>query len=192
MGEIPESIAQLMSRFRHGDQAAAGQLVELFYPQLKRIAVARMKSEGSSHTWQPTVLVNELYLELLKVRALREADADDPAERAAFLQLSAHLMRRLLIQHARPLAKQVSFQQFDERMSGETSGCESLREIDDALAHLGEINPSLRKVVELRVFEGLTGDEIAARMGCSPRSVARYWNFARDWLAQEFGATEAL
>jgi RNA polymerase sigma factor (TIGR02999 family) len=190
MGAVSSSVADLMSRFRQGDRAAAGDLVQLFYPQLKQIAAARMKTENPRHTWQPTVLVNELYLELLKIRAMRPGDADDAQEKAAFLQLSAHLMRRLLIHHSRPLSKQVAFQNFDERINGETSGFESLRQIDDALDRLGELNPALRSVVELRVFEGLTGDEIAARMACSPRSVARYWNFARDWLAHEFGPSE--
>jgi DNA-directed RNA polymerase specialized sigma24 family protein len=52
---------------------------------------------------------------------------------------------------------------------------------------LGEINPDLRTVVELKVFEGLSGDEIAARMNCAPRTVGRLWQFARQWLEREFG-----
>jgi RNA polymerase sigma factor (TIGR02999 family) len=188
---MPVSVAELMGRFRQGDQQAAGQLVELFYPQLKQIACARMRSEAPRHTWQPTALVNELYMELLKIRALRGSEAGEDDEKAAFLYLSAHLMRRLLIHHSRPLAKQVTMQEFDERRLAPGEGEDSLREIDDALDRLAEMNPNLRTVVELRVFEGLTGEEIAARMGCSPRSVARYWNFASDWLAQEFGPAES-
>jgi RNA polymerase sigma factor (TIGR02999 family) len=184
------SVAVLMGQFRRGDSRAAGQLVELFYPQLKQIAAARMRSEALPHTWQPTALVNELYVELLKIRVLRGAEgADDDEERAAFLYLAAHLMRRLLIHHARPLAKRIELQPFDEKSISATAGEQALREIDDALEHLAEMNPNLRAVVELRVFEGLTVDEIAARLGCSPRSVGRYWTFAREWLADEFGGT---
>jgi RNA polymerase sigma factor (TIGR02999 family) len=189
--ECPESVGDLMGRFRRGDSAAAGKLIELFYPQLKRIAVSRMKRESSNHTWQPTVLVNELYLELVKIRALRGADSGDDGERDAFLNLSAYLMRRLLIHHSRPLANRAIHQRIqDDVLSGDL-GRESLQQIDSALDRLEKIDPNFRTVVELRVFEGLSGDEISARMNCSPRSVTRYWTFARNWLAHEFGAPAA-
>ena len=67
----PDSVAQLMLRFRQGDRDAAGQLIELFYPQLKQLAATKMRRESAPHTWQPTVLINELYLELVKIRALK-------------------------------------------------------------------------------------------------------------------------
>jgi RNA polymerase sigma factor (TIGR02999 family) len=185
----PDSVAQLMGRFRQGDRHAAGQLVELFYPQLKQIAATKMRRESAPHTWQPTVLINELYLELVKIRALKAADSDEESEKTAFLKLSAHLMRRLLIHHARPLAKRVEREEFEEGLLNCLDGGESLHQIDNALDRLAAMDPNLRTVVELRVFEGLTGDEAAERMACSPRSVARYWNFARNWLAQEFGTT---
>src|SRR5258707_13682505 len=92
-----DTVRRLMAEFRQGDKAAAGQLVELFYPELRRLAAARMKSERSDHTWQPTVLVNELYLELVKIKVLRASDSDGEAERHAFLDPAEHLMRRLLI-----------------------------------------------------------------------------------------------
>ena len=104
-GHSPDTVRNLMSRFRLGDRQAAGELVSLFYPELRRLAAARMKGEQPNHTWQPTGLVNELYLELLKVKALRASDSDGEAERRAFLSLAAHIMRRLLIEHSRPLSK---------------------------------------------------------------------------------------
>src|SRR5215469_3960483 len=94
-------IAELMKGLRNGNKEAAGQLVAAFYPELRRMAARRIRSERAPHTWQPTVLVNELYLELLKIRAIK-TDEDRP-EREAFLGLAAHIMRRLLIHHARPL-----------------------------------------------------------------------------------------
>jgi hypothetical protein len=113
MEQGPESVTILMGRFRQGDRQAAAELVELFYPQLKQIAASRMRGESQPHTWQPTVLVNELYLELVKVRALRAADSGEE-ERSAFLNLSAYLMKRLLILHARPLARRAGREEFDE------------------------------------------------------------------------------
>ena len=184
-------IAVLMRRFRQGEHNAAGELVEMFYPQLRRMAATRMRREMGPHTWQTTALVHELYLELVKVRALQAAEGDEEAERAAFLKLSAHLMRRLLIHHARPLARQSVKVEIDERMMTNDSGEQMLQEMDEMLDRLGVVDPKLREVVELRVFEGLTGDETAARLNCSPRSVVRYWTFARRWLANELEAPAA-
>jgi RNA polymerase sigma factor (TIGR02999 family) len=181
-----DSVAALMGRFRRGDSAAAGELIDLFYPQLKQLAASRMRREAPTHSWQPTLLVNELYLELVKIRALRAADStEERAERDAFLKLSAHLMKRLLIHHTRPLSQQAQREAFDEQSFAVESGQTSLLEIEDVLDRLADVDPMLRSVVELRVFEGLTGNETAARLGCSPRTEARHWNFARNWLAQE-------
>lgn len=182
----PEQVARLMQAFRGGDQFAANQLVELFYPELRRIAANKMRGEKAEHSWQPTVLVNELYLELTKVKALRPGD-EDVGEKTAFLALASHMMRRLLIHHSRPLAKKAEKVDIDDgvhRTALATSE-ESLRQMENLLTGLAEIDPKLRAVVELKVFEGLTGEEIAKRLDCAPRSVARYWNFAKQWLEQQ-------
>ena len=176
-----------MARFRQGDKAAAGELVELFYPELRRLAAARIKRERPGHTWQPTILVHELYLELVKVRALRASSSDGEAERQAFLALTAQLMRRLLIHHARPLSKRSEKMDLADLPEAGTGGSDALAEVEQALDRLGSINPKLRTVVELRVFEGLTGQEIAEQMGCGTATVARHWDFARQWLEDEFG-----
>jgi RNA polymerase sigma factor (TIGR02999 family) len=181
-----DAVSALMRRFRNGDRDAAGSLVELLYPQLKKLAKSRMRSEATPHTWQPTVLVNELYLELMKIRALRAADADQQ-EHEAFLNLASHLMRRLLIQHARPLAKRVPKQPIEGEFP--QTGNESLLEVEDLLTRLAGIDPQLRTVVEMRVFEGLTVDEVAGHIGCSERTVARCWTFAKTWLAEEIAPT---
>jgi RNA polymerase sigma factor (TIGR02999 family) len=190
MNVRPDGVTQLMRRFREGDRQAAGDLVEMFYPQLRRIASLRMGKETPGHTWQTTALVNELYLELVRIRALRAGDPDSEAEREAFLKLSSHLMRRLLIHHVRPLAKRTGRGEMPDDVLDAAPGQQSLQEIDNALERLAHVNPKLRTVVELRVFEGLTGDETAARMACSAMSVARYWNFARTWLAEELRGAE--
>ena len=71
-----------------------------------------------------------------------------------------------------------------------TSGTEhALLEIDETLGRLAAINPALRRVVELRVFEGLTREEIAQKMGCGTATVARHWTFARNWLEDAFTGT---
>src|SRR5262249_6906260 len=100
-----DTVGRLMARFRNGDHEAAGRLVELFYPELRRIAAARMRAERPDHTLQPTAVVHQLYLELVKVKALRPTSSDGEDEKAAFLGLAAHMMKRLLIHHARPLSR---------------------------------------------------------------------------------------
>jgi RNA polymerase sigma factor (TIGR02999 family) len=181
------TVQDLMKRFRLGDGEAAGELVAFFYPELRRLAASRMKGEQANHTWQPTGLVNELYLELLKVKALRASDSDGEAERRAFLGLATHLMRRLLIHHARPLSKRSDKAELDDLPDARMSDSEDLAQVEQALDRLAAVNPNLRTVVELRVFAGLTGKECAARMGVGTATVSRYWDFARQWLEDEFG-----
>ncbi len=179
-----------MTSFRSGDHEAAGRLVELFYPELRRIAAARMRAERPDHTLQPTAVVHQLYLELVKVKALRPASSGGADEKAAFLGLAAYLMKQLLIHHARPLSRRAGKAELPD-LAGPHSEL-SLVEIDDVLNRLAAINPALRRVVELRVFEGLTREEIAREMGCGTATVARHWNFARNWLEEAFAGTPGL
>src|SRR4051794_12326452 len=170
-----------MADFRSGDHEAAGRLVEIFYPELRRIAVARMRAERTDHTLQPTAVVHQLYLELVKVKALRPASSDAADEKAAFLGLAAFLMKRLLIHHARPLSKRSAKAELVDLPRPGSQAEHSLLEIDDALTGLAAINPAPGGVVELRVFEGLTREEFAREMSWGPAPVARHWNFARNW-----------
>jgi RNA polymerase sigma factor (TIGR02999 family) len=185
----PDLIRQLMADFRNGDQAAASRLVELLYPELRKLAGAKMRGERTEHTWQATSLVNELYLAMLKIKALREGDSADH-EKAAFLGLAGHVMKRLLIDHGRLLhrrAEKVELRDMPDRVS---PGVEDLQVVEEALSRLGAIDSRLRAVIEMRVFEGMTGDEIAKQLGCSPRTVANHWTFGKRWLAKELaGAT---
>lgn len=188
----PDTVARLMERFRNGDDDAAGRLVELFYPELRRIAAARMRAERAEHTLQPTAVVHQLYLELVKVKALRPTNSGGLDEKAAFLGLAAFLMKRLLIHHARPLSKRVEKVELGDLTRPDSLKEHSLLEIDNVLNRLAAINPALRRVVELRVFEGLTREEIAREMGCGPATVARHWSFARNWLEDAFAGTRGM
>lgn len=173
-----------MGELRAGGENAAARLVELFHPELRRLAAAQMRGERINHTWQPTVLVNELYLELRRIKSLPAAAGGDEEEKAAFLRLSAFLMRRMLIHHARPLAKRVTAVSLTEGMDLPDNGEKSLADIEQLLERLGAIDPVLRAVVEMKVFEGLSREEIAERLGCSVRTVASHWSFAREWLRE--------
>lgn len=180
----PATIRQLMSDLRGGDRDAADRLMELFYPELRRMAAARMQRERPDHTWQPTILVNELYLELVRVNGLPPGSGGAETEKAAFLGLAGFLMKRLLIHHARPLYRRADKTGISEGLEDPGSDAASLREIEDLLDRLGRVDPVLRQVVELKVFEGLSREDIAVRLGCSLRTVARHWEFARHWLQE--------
>lgn len=182
-------ISGLMASFRQGDRQAANELIEIFYPQLRRLASRQMSGERASHSWQPTLLVNELYLELIKIKALPPPEEGGTDDKAAFFGLAAQLMRRLLIHHARPLrakAVNVSLEQAERASGG------SVHEIESILERIEQIRPRLRSVVELKVFEGMTIDEIAARLDCSTATVIREWSFARHFLQMELGAPSPL
>jgi RNA polymerase sigma factor (TIGR02999 family) len=185
-------VAGHMAALRQGSREAVDQLVEWFYPELRRMAAARMKTERGNHTLQPTALVSELYLELVRIKRLDNRGYEDEQERAAFFGLAGQVMRRLLIHHARPLARRVTHVS-DENAEVSIAGPEALQEVEDALARLEAISPRLRSVVEMKVFEDLTGEEIAQRLGCSLRTVASDWNVAKHWLAKAWlgGASNA-
>lgn len=178
------SIASLMAAFRNGDSDAGARLMDLFYPELKRLAAGQLRRERQGHSWQPTLLVNELYLELVKIKALRPAETEHPDDKAAFLALAGQIMKRLLIHHARPLAyKAQKVPVWEELLSGADT---SLIEVEELLSRLAAIKPVIRTVVELKVFEGRTAEEIAEQLGCAPVTVNRYWQFARQWMKTEW------
>jgi hypothetical protein len=148
-GELSRRIASLMASFQQGNRLAVGELIEILHPEL-RLAAAKMKGERTDHTWQPTVLVNELYLELLKIKALRPAHAGETDEKAAFLYLAAHLMKRLLVRHAQPLSRQAHKIEIPENACLLETAEDTAREVDDALCRLASIKPQLRTVVEMK------------------------------------------
>lgn len=172
-----------MAALRGGDPQAGARLIELFYPELRRLATSRMKGERKEHSWQPTLLVNELYLELTKINALKPLQTDRN-EKAAFFALAGQVMKRLLIPHARPLSSKAQKVPLWEELCLDAEA--SVVEMEDLLSRLGAIKPILRTVVEMKVFEGRTAEEIAAQLGCATVTVNRYWQFARHWLRSEW------
>jgi RNA polymerase sigma factor (TIGR02999 family) len=180
----PDQIARLIGKLRLGSKDAAGQLVAIFYPELRRMARSRMRNERTPHTWQPTVLVNELYLELLKIKALN-ATEEHSSDREAFLGLAAHIMRRMLVHHARPLYRRAEAIDLSEELDLKTLSAADLPDIENLLARLSKIDPQLRTIVEMHVFEEFTISEIASYLNCASRTIDRRWHFARKWLEHQ-------
>ncbi len=184
-----ESITRLMGAFREGNGEAGAALADLFYPELRRLAAARMKGERCEHTWQPTALVHELYLELVKVKSFGSSGGNADEERAAFLRLAGHIMKRMLIHHARPLHRGAQRIAADETVLPPVPDGQALQDVEDALARLAKIDPRLRTVVEMKVFEGLTNEETARQLGCSRTTVATSWSWAQRWLREEWAGS---
>lgn len=184
--EASVTVASLMARLREGDREAAGQLFTALYPELRRLAATKMSAEPSDHSWQPSLLVNELYLQLIKVKSLPAPANAARSEREHFLQFAGHVMRHLLIDHARLQSRRVTkidianFEFTDTHQSNAT-----LQEVDNLLEKLAAIHPRLRSIVEMKVFEGLAVDEIAGRLQVAPRTVARNWTFCKEWLREQ-------
>jgi len=185
MGDLTASqqrLARAISDATNGTLSGPEQLIEAFYPELKRLAVSKMRREAVGHTWQPTALVNELYLELIKAKALRPVKPKDPREKSAFFALAGQVMHWLLVRHARRLSWKVEMQKLPASLADASPGVHTLTELDDLLARLEAIDPQLRAVVDLRVFEGLSIEECSERLGCSVSTVSRNWRYARLWL----------
>ena len=187
MGPL-DTVAGLMLELREGSPDAAGRLVEVLYPELRRLAAAKMARERKDHSWQPTVLVHELYMELTRLKCLPSSPSNSGlSEKAAFLSLAGRMMERRLIDHARPLYRRMPKISLDhaEFLPDSSTGAETLQYIEGLLAGLSAIDPKFRTVVEYRVFMGMTLDEIGRQLGCSERTAATHWSFARRWLAAE-------
>lgn len=176
-----------MAAFRNGDSDAGSQLIEMFYPELKRLAARHLIRERQGHSWQPTLLVNELYLELTKIKALRPSEAAYDDNKAAFFALAGQLMRRLLLHHARPLSQKAIKVPLWDQLRADPE--QSLLEIEGLLQQLQSINPTIRTVVEMKVFEGSTAEEIAKQLGCATVTVNRHWQFARHWMKSKICST---
>lgn len=184
METTPAAVSELMDRLRHGSKEAAGQLVAMFYPELRRLARSHMRGERRRHTWQPTILVNQLYLELLKVKALRRVGDTADDDRRAFFGLAAHLMRRLLIHHARPLARQMEMTELNESLTLGEPAEEDLAVVENLLLGLERIDPIFRTITEMKVLEDMPMEEIAELLEIPVRTAYRRWTFARRWLME--------
>lgn len=177
-------ITELLAEWRDGNQSALDELYPLVYDELHRLARRYMSRERKGHTLQTTALINEAYVRLVDQKNVNWAN------RSHFFAISAQIMRRILIDHARRHAyakrgggaQQVSLEEVAAIAPGQ--GRELVR-LDEALKSLAERDPRRSQVVELRYFGGLNNEEIAGVLNVSENTVTRDWNMARAWLYQQ-------
>jgi RNA polymerase sigma factor (TIGR02999 family) len=180
-------VTEILSRLEIGDSAAAEQLFEIVYDQLRRMARSQMTNERAEHTLQPTALVHEAYLRLVG------GDAVHWDGRGHFFASAAEAMRRILVDHARAknAAKrggghgQIELDVEGLQVASLTDGIVDVLMLDEALNKLAAEAPDKAQLVKLRYFAGLSLEESAQAMGISEATAKRYWVFARAWLFRE-------
>jgi RNA polymerase sigma factor (TIGR02999 family) len=173
-------VTRILSAIEQGDPHAAAQLLPLVYDELRRLAAAQLAHEAQGHTLQPTALVHEAYLRLVVPNGERHF-----TNRQHFFRVAATALRRILIDRARRKQARkrgggLQRQGLDDIPAPEPN--EELLALDAALEKLAASDPLKAKLVELRYFVGLTGDQAAKVLGISPATADRYWAYARAWL----------
>jgi len=179
-----ENLTQLLMDWSNGDAQALEKLIPLVYQDLHCLAERYLRLETPGHTLQSTALVHEAYLRLIDQRHTRWQN------RAHFFGISAQLIRRILVDHAR--ARKAGKRggdaakiRIDESVAAPEQQNLDLVVLDDCLKALAGIDPQQARVVELRYFAGLTVEETAEVMHLSPTTVKREWRLARAWLHRE-------
>lgn len=182
------SVTRLLHSWREGRESALDELMPLVYGELRRLAAAYLRRERFGHTLQPTALVHEAYVRLV------DASIADMDTRGRFYGIAAHLMRQILVDHARrrKAAKRGSGRQVSlDEAGGQANGHQffDLLALDQALNALAELDPRQSRIVEMRFFAGLREEEIAEALGMSLRTVKRDWATAKAWLHGELAGS---
>ena len=174
-------VTRLLHAWSEGDEAALDQLIPIVEAELRRLARGYMARERPGHTLQVTALVNEAFLRLTDARQVQWQD------RAHFLGISARLMRRVLVDHARSRGykkrgggrQQVTL---DDALLVTPGPAVDVIALDRALTALADVDARKCRVVELRYFAGLSVEETADTLHVSADTVRRDWRLARLWL----------
>jgi len=185
----PHDITGVLAAWSAGDQNALNRLIELVYPELRRVARQRLVNRHPGESLESAALANEAYLKLVRSGGIRCED------RVHFLALCSQMMRRIVVDHARRRrfakrggnAQRVSLDEV--LLVAEERGVEVLA-LDEALNALAQVDARKSRLVELRYFGGLSNEEAAEVLRVSVDTVKRDWRMARAWLLAELTRTE--
>jgi len=177
-------VTDLLVHWSEGDQEALNKLIPLVYDELHKLASRYLRRERRDHTLQTTAVVHEAYLKLVNQR---DANFEN---RLHFFAVAAQIMRRILVDYARrhhasKRGGDLYKLSLDEALvTSEEKGADLLA-IDEALDRLAAIDPRQSRVVELRIFAGLTLEETAQALNISPSTVRREWSMAKAWIHRQ-------
>ncbi len=176
-------VSQLLRAWSEGDRGALERLTPIVYKELHRLARHYMKGERRGHVLQTTALVNEAYMRLVDYKRMQWQN------RAHFFAVSAQLMRRILVEHARRQNLRrgggVQHVSLDEAAVVGGDRPADLVALDAAMDALARLDPRKVQVVEMRFFGGLSVEETAEVLKVSPVTVMRDWSTAKSWLYRE-------
>ncbi len=177
-------VSQLLRAWSEGDRSALDKLTPIVYDELRRLARRYMRRERPGHSLQTTALVNEAYMRLVDYKRMQWQN------RAHFFAVSAQLMRRILVEHARRhnLKRGGGVQHVtleEAAVVGGDRAASDLVALNDAMHALARIDPHKVQVVELRFFGGLSVPETAEVLKVAPVTVMRDWSTAKAWLYRE-------
>ena len=178
------NVTVLLQAWSAGDRSAEADLFSLVLPDLHRLAQHMMHRERPDHSLQPTILINEVYLRLVKTK---ERDWEN---RRHFFAVAARAMRHLLIDYARarPAGAKLPIDELEPLLKGRDQQLELSVVIDDLLKELEIGHPDWSAVVDLKFFAGFTDEEAAAALNLPLRTLQRQFSDARRWLYQKLEA----
>ena len=185
-GELDsDDVSMLLCAWSNGDQSALKELTPIVYEELRRLAHYYMERERPRHSLQTTALVNEAYMRLVDYKRMKWQN------RAHFFAVSAQVMRRILVDHARSHnVKRGAGVQHVGLEEGATVGVDQAADLvalDDAMNALARLDPRKVQIIEMRFFGGLSVEETAEVLKVSPATVRRDWSIAKFWLYRELG-----
>jgi RNA polymerase sigma factor (TIGR02999 family) len=181
-------VTRILSAIEQGDPHAAEQLLPLVYTELRKLATSKLAQETPGQTLEATALVHEAYVRLVDVKKVQQWNS-----RGHFFAAAADAMRRILVDRAR---RKHSLRKGGTRhhlalSDGDRVGTpvgEEVIDLNEAISKLESTDPRAAEVVKLRVFAGMTIDEVAEVQEISPRTVKRQWTYARAWLGRALAA----
>jgi RNA polymerase sigma factor (TIGR02999 family) len=175
-------ITRLLHAWQQGDPDALNQVVELVYPELRKIAHGHLSRERPGHILQTTALVNESYLRMARLRRMSWND------RAHFCAMSARVMRRVLVDFRRA-NPHVPHAELSPEIAGIAGANTDALVVDQALTKLAGIDARKAQIAEMKFFGDLTAEQIANVLSVSVQTVNRDWSLARAWLLREMSGT---
>jgi RNA polymerase sigma factor (TIGR02999 family) len=178
-------VTALLVAWSRGEASASAPLIDAVYAELRRMATGYLRRERRDHSLPPTALVHEAYVKMIDQRRVQWQN------RAHFFAVAAHVMRRLLVDHARAHRAAKRGAAITVSLDGVDLGAlprdPDVEALDEALDRLGSLDARQAQLVELRFFGGLTVDEASEVLGIAPITVKRDWAMARSWLYRELG-----